>query len=50
LKEDHIVKIIDLMPVNVADLDVLLQGYPITISKENQAKIVDTIGPFKKLK
>ncbi|MFT4261548.1 MAG: hypothetical protein ACMXX9_03915 [Candidatus Woesearchaeota archaeon] len=48
LKDEHIVKIVDLMPINVADLDVILQGYPITISKENQAKIVETVSGFRK--
>lgn len=48
LKDDHMVKIADLLPVSVADLDVILQGYPITISKENQARIVEVVADFKK--
>ena len=47
LKDEHIVKICDLLPSSVEDLDVILQGYPITISKENKKKIVDVVLGFK---
>ncbi|MGV8169122.1 MAG: hypothetical protein ACP5N3_03635 [Candidatus Nanoarchaeia archaeon] len=43
LKEDHITKILDILPKNVADLTVVLQGYTITVSKENMKSIVDII-------
>ena len=46
LKDEHVVKIVDFLPKSVADLDVLLQGYPITITKENQKKIVDVVKAF----
>ena len=48
LKDEHIVKIADLLPINIKDLDVLLQGYPITIVKDNQQKIVDVVSKYKK--
>ncbi|MFA6073817.1 MAG: hypothetical protein WC758_06920 [Candidatus Woesearchaeota archaeon] len=43
LKEEHIVKILDIMPKTVADLSVVLQGYTITVSKENLKSIVDVL-------
>ena len=48
LKDDHIVKILDFLPRSVEDLEVLLQGYPITISKDNLKKIVDVISSAKR--
>ena len=44
LKEQHINKIIDLMPATIKDLKVIMQGYTITINNENMKKIVDAIG------
>jgi len=43
LKEQHIKKIIDLMPKTVEDLKVVLQGYTLTVNNENMKKIVDVI-------
>ncbi len=48
LKEEHIVKILDFLPRSEAELEVLLQGYPITISKENFKKIVDVVNSFER--
>ena len=47
MKEEHIVKILDTMPKNVNDLSVILQGYTITVSKENLKNIVDIISNHK---
>jgi DNA-directed RNA polymerase subunit F len=47
LKEEHIMKILDIMPKNVNDLGVLLQGYTITVSKENLKNIVDITSAHK---
>ena len=47
IKEDHIVKIIDFLPVSIEDLEVLLQGYPITVTKESQEKIVSLVKEYK---
>jgi len=41
LKADHIKKITDLMPKTEEELKVILQGYTITVTKENIKKIVD---------
>ena len=40
LKEQHISKIIDIMPMSLDELKVVLQGYTITVSKENMDKIM----------
>jgi len=45
-KEDHVCKVIDLLPQSVAELDVILQGYTLTVSKENKAKIIKTVKDF----
>lgn len=46
LKEEHIVKIIDVLPTRLDDLKSLLQGYTITIKNENMKKIVEVIKQF----
>lgn len=46
LKEQHIHKIIDVIPATVNDLKATLQGYTITINNESMKKIVDTINGF----
>lgn len=46
LKPEHIVKIVDILPSSVAELDVILQGYTITITKENKTKIVNAVNEF----
>jgi DNA-directed RNA polymerase subunit F len=43
LKDYHIKKIIDLLPASIDELKVVLQGYTLTINKEYQKKIIDTI-------
>ncbi len=47
LKDEHVVKIADFLPGSVAELDVILQGYALTVSKENLAKLVEAIKEFK---
>lgn len=47
LKEEHIMKILDIMPKNVNDLSVILQGYTITVSKENLKNIADITSAYK---
>jgi DNA-directed RNA polymerase subunit F len=48
LKEEHIVKLVDLLPVSVDDVKVILQGYALTVTKENMSKIVDVVKEYKK--
>jgi len=47
LKEQHIQKIVDLMPTSVKDLKVILQGYILTVNNDNLKKIIDTIAKEK---
>ena len=47
LKEQHIRKIIDIMPATVKDLKVVMQGYTISLNNENMKKIVDIINAKK---
>ncbi len=46
MKENHIHKIIDVMPTTVNDLKIILQGYTITVNSDSMKKIVDTINEF----
>ena len=46
LANEHIVKILDIMPASVDELKVVLQGYALTVSKENIKKISDTIAKY----
>ncbi len=48
LKEEHISKIVDLLPSSVEDLSVILQGYALTVSKDNMASIVKAVKEYKK--
>ncbi len=43
LSQEHVVKIANLLPKTVDELKVVLQGYAITLSKENMQKIVDVV-------
>lgn len=43
LREEHIVKIVDLMPTNVADLKALLSGSLVSLSADNMKKIVSIV-------
>jgi len=46
LGDEHIVKITDILPKTVDELKILIQGYPLTITKENMKKIVDAVKEF----
>jgi len=46
LRDQHIKKIIDILPATVKDLKVVLQGYTLTINNENAKKIVDVVNKF----
>jgi DNA-directed RNA polymerase subunit F len=43
LKDQHIYKIVDLMPKTIDSLKAALSGYGITINNENLKKIVDLV-------
>lgn len=42
-KEQHINKIIDLLPVNLAQVTTLLQAYPISVKQDNMKKIAEVV-------
>ena len=46
LKDIHVIKITDLLPETVDDLKILLQGYTVTVNKDNMAKIVSTVKKY----
>ena len=46
LKEQHIIKIIDILPKTLDELKVILQGYTITVNNENLKKIIDAVNKF----
>src|SRR6056297_2136437 len=48
LKKEHIVKLIDLLPITVDELKVILQGYALTVTKDNMTKIVKIVKEYKK--
>lgn len=39
LREEYIKKLVDLMPVNLEQVKVILQGYVVTVSQENMKKL-----------
>lgn len=46
LKDSHVNKLIDLLPTDVNDLKLILQGYTISVSNENLKKVVDVIKEY----
>ena len=48
LRENHIHKIIDLLPETAQDVKVILQGYSVTVSQENMKKIAELVSSFTK--
>ncbi|MBN2458320.1 hypothetical protein JXB31_04285 [Candidatus Woesearchaeota archaeon] len=43
LKDLHIYKIVDTLPVSVDDVKLILQGYTLTVSQDNMKKIAETV-------
>ena len=43
LKDEHIAKIVDLMPTTLNDVKVILQGYTVNIKNEDCKKIAETV-------
>jgi len=48
LKEEHIVKIMDTLPVTQEGVSNVLQGYTVTITKDNLKKIAELVKDFVK--
>lgn len=47
LKEHHMRKIVDILPINEKQLKVVLSGYTLTVSNENMKKIVDVLKDYE---
>ena len=43
LKPEHIIKLVDLLPTTPDEVKMILQGYTITVTKDNLKKIADVI-------
>ena len=50
LKEEHLIKIIDLLPGSIEELKSTLSGYTVTITNDNLKKIATAIKDFKWVK
>ena len=48
LKDEHIIKIIDLMPETAEEIKSILSGYTVTVTNENMKKIAEIIKEHKK--
>ncbi len=48
MKEQHIHKLIDVLPATQEDVKLILQGYALTVTNENCKKIADAIAEFVK--
>ncbi len=48
MKEQHIHKLIDVLPKTAEDVKLILQGYALTVTNENCKKIADTIAEIAK--
>ena len=47
VKPDHIVKIVDLLPLSAEEVKSVLSGYALTISSENCKKIADLVKEYQ---
>ena len=48
LRQEHICKLIDVLPGDLEDVRLVLASYSITITNENLAKIADVIKEYRK--
>ena len=46
LKEEHIIKISDFLPVTVVDLKIVLQAYPLSMPKKDLEVIIGVVKNF----
>ena len=46
LKDEHICKIVDILPKSVNELKVVMQGYAVSLTNDALAKIIETINDF----
>ncbi len=50
LKELHINKLVDTLPLSAKDVKTILQGYAVTVTNENLKKIADTVAEYTQKK
>jgi len=50
LKEEHMVKIVDLLPASPDEVKSILSGYTVTVNNDNLKKIADTVSGYVKKK
>jgi len=43
LRPEHIVKLVDILPTTPEEVKIVLQGYTITLTKENLKRVADAI-------
>jgi DNA-directed RNA polymerase subunit F len=43
LKPEHIIKLVDILPTTPEEVKIVLQGYTITVTKENLKRVADVI-------
>jgi DNA-directed RNA polymerase subunit F len=43
MRTEHIVKLVDLLPTTQEEVKIVLQGYTITLTKENLKRVADAI-------
>ena len=48
LKPEHVAKLVDILPITQDEVKMLLQGYTITVSKENMKRVADVVKDYKK--
>lgn len=46
LKDEHITKIVDLLPVSAEEVKSILQGYTVTVNNDNLKKIAETVADY----
>lgn len=46
LREQHLIKLVDILPTTEADVKVVLQGFAVTVTGENMKKVAETILPY----
>lgn len=46
LKEEHICKIVDLLPKTQNELKIIMQGYALSLTNDALGKIVETVNEF----
>lgn len=47
LKEEHIMKLVDFLPVTQDDLKIVLQAYPLSMPKKDHDAIIAVVKEFK---